>query len=414
MLQIFQGTFTANTGTGNQTISGIVDQAAAAFTPKAILIWTTYQTGAGFTDEQVFQKGLTDGVQQASHYARASDNDSPNDTDRAVSVAAVVAIRNLAGTNVRVGTIGTISSGQFVINWTTADGSAQIFHFLAIGGSDVNCRVGTGTTSDLATSGLVFPGDAKAVILFQAGSSGDFGANHPAVGFIAIAEDGVTVTQACASVMTEDAQATSDTWRYQRDDRCGVIQAEGTGAEFNALTFSVTGGLVLAAGTGNVTFAYLAIGGSGVSAKVGSALQPTTTGTQAISGLGFEPAGVLLMSVGQTPQSTVQTETRFSFGAMTAAAQGVGWIGNLDAQNPSVSARRHATTKCLTMSTPAATGSSSTTEAEAEFDSLDADGFTLDWTTADATQRQYLYLALGEGAGGAGGGVMGARIFTGY
>jgi hypothetical protein len=48
------------------------------------------------------------------------------------------------------------------------------------------------------------------------------------------------------------------------------------------------------------------------------------------------------------------------------------------------------------MSTPAATGSSSTTEAQASLASLDADGFTLNWGTADATQREVLALAFGD------------------
>jgi hypothetical protein len=41
----------------------------------------------------------------------------------------------------------------------------------------------------------------------------------------------------------------------------------------------------------------------------------------------------------------------------------------------------------------------STTDAEADLNSFDADGFTLNWSTADATAREFIYLAFGSDAG---------------
>jgi hypothetical protein len=51
----------------------------------------------------------------------------------------------------------------------------------------------------------------------------------------------------------------------------------------------------------------------------------------------------------------------------------------------------------IKMLTPGAAGSP-TTNAVADLVSFDADGFTLNWTTADATAREILYLAFGSTA----------------
>ena len=41
-------------------------------------------------------------------------------------------------------------------------------------------------------------------------------------------------------------------------------------------------------------------------------------------------------------------------------------------------------------------GPTITTVAEADLTAFGSDGFTLDWTTADATAREFFYLALGD------------------
>jgi hypothetical protein len=92
----------------------------------------------------------------------------------------------------------------------------------------------------------------------------------------------------------------------------------------------------------------------------------------------------------------VQTEAKISLGFGDSSNQGHSWMGDLDAQNPIISARRHNIAQIVSMNTPAATGSSSTTEAEADLQNLASDQFELDWTTADATAREYLWVALGD------------------
>src|SRR3990167_6849512 len=77
-------------------------------------------------------------------------------------------------------------------------------------------------------------------------------------------------------------------------------------------------------------------------------------------------------------------------GAATASVQQVigGWATDL--ADPTQADRRALTTACLTH----ITAGTPTVNAEATFTSMDTLGFTVNWTTTDATARENLYLAL--------------------
>lgn len=384
-----KGVFTANTGTGNQAITGV------GFQPKGLMIWTTYQTATGFSDTegQLYQIGLTDGTRQNSMYARADDNTNPNDTDRANSQTVICTIRNLAGTNVRVGSLVSLNSDGFTINWTTADAVAALFHYCAWGGASLNSHVSSMGPGDLVPAAAI-PFKPACVIFIHTVGAGD-ACNFPTFGFMSYNQDN-TIGQGANYIVVEDNQATSDTWRYQRTNRATNIGSATTGAVFNDL--SHTGAWLqydtFTSGTG-LAIHFIALGGDLASFGT-NLLQPTGTGNQAKTGAGFQPKGLIVTSVGQTAQTTVQAECRFSLGAGDGTSQGWGWVGNTDNVSPSVCASGHSETNIVTMSTPNATGSSTSTEAQASLASLDADGFTLNWGTADATQREVLALAFGD------------------
>ncbi len=395
-MKVFKGSFSANTTTGNQTVSGIQDDLGVPFTPKAIIIWTSYQTAAGFSDGYQYQIGLCDGTNQNSWAVIADDNTSPNDTDRCKTESHLVEIHSVAGTDIRVGDIVSFGSGQFVINWTTADATAAIFHFMAFGGSDLSAAVQTDTmVSNLNTvpdfSDVTF--GISLIFYVLCVPNGDAG-NGPTFGWAAVA-NGQTITQGTACAQVRDAQTTSITGRYQRPGRCATIMNSTTQTSAGDLAFRSLGLYTVVNLTASTIHAhFLALGG--FAAKAGDGLQPTGTGNQSITGVGFKPKGVMMMSVGQTAQTTVQTEARFSLGGADGTNQGWAWCGAANGVNPSRVAGGDSVSNIVTMSTPTATGSSSTTEAQASLQSLEVDGFTLNWGTADATQREYLWCAFGD------------------
>lgn len=387
-MNVKKGTFTAATGTGDQTVSGI------GFTPKAVMIWTSYQTAAGFTDGYLFQIGMSDGTRQNSAYSRTDDNTSPNDCDTTRSNTQICLVRNVAGTNVRVGTLSSFGSGQFVLNWTTVD-SAVIFHYIAFGGTDLSVHVDEFITS--AGTGFVpiagFSFTPIAAILVQVPSISDR-CNFPNIGWFTRNVNG-TIGQGSFALNVEDAQATQDTFRYQRTVRCTSLLESVASTIFNDTSYTQLGfGLNTFSGSATPTTYFMVFGN--ISAYATSLLQPTATGSQAITGSGFTPKLLILSSVGQTAQTTVQANAKESFGAGDGSSQGWEYCGSNDAVNPSEAVGGHNTSNIVVMATPNATGASTTIQAEASLTSLDSDGFTLNWGTADATQREVIAFMIGD------------------
>lgn len=388
------GTFTApSSTTGNQAVTGV------GFTPKALLLWTTYQTASGYTDGCYFGIGWTDGAAFAYTAMESDDNSSPNDTNRTTTTTSLVAIQNLSGSSVRVGAFVSFDADGFTINWTTADAVAPIFHYMAIGGSDLTAQAQDFTDFGANPSTSAITRTPAALFCSYITGSGDFG-NGPGMGWAAIGNH--VVTQGAIALAVRDNLTTQDTWRYQQANRCCALLTNASGAVFEELAFNGMGLSAPTNATGSNAIALLAL--SGIAAKAGALNQPTSTGTQAVSGLGFQPKVVLLMSVGNTTQTGSQAQARLSFGAGDGSAQGRAWIGSEDAVNPSRAAKGHSTSVALSaVSTVNATGASNAADAECAIQSLDADGFTLNWTAADATVREVLWLALGDATSAGGG-----------
>ena len=130
-----------------------------------------------------------------------------------------------------------------------------------------------------------------------------------------------------------------------------------------------------------------------MSVKTGTFNQKTSAGEQAITGLGFTPEIVLFFSSGATADDTYQASYHGMFGITT---------GSDAADNGSVSASSEdAKTTGIHNSTGRAAQKAITfcefgdvLKAEADLTSFDADGFTLNWSTADAVARKINYIAV--------------------
>jgi hypothetical protein len=143
-----------------------------------------------------------------------------------------------------------------------------------------------------------------------------------------------------------------------------------------------------AAGSANVLIQYLAIGGDEISAFAGSFTSRSGTGSQSVTGVGFRPQGLLFLEALWASGSGVND----SFGtAMLGAATSNGeWVVMADTQdnsNPANTYRETRSTACI-LKNP-----SSGNVHVAALTSLDADGFTVNWT-ANAIQGSVPYLAI--------------------
>jgi len=405
----YKGSFAANTGTGNQTISGIVDETAASFTPKAILIWTTFGTSAAFADGWTFQIGMTDGTTTLSAQTAADDNVAAQRSRCQRSATNLVQIINSAGTALRTGAFVSFGSGQFVINWTTATGASEIFHYLALGGTDLNVLTTANRMDQIRTSAVASVASLAGIISCGAYTStiGEMGSSF---GWVALNGSSGVSNQGVSHAQIRDNVNPSQTKRFQRLARCRFRLTASLGAGIESFMDQDGMGFANHNADSNAFSHDLLLGGISVAGSSG--LQPTSTGTQAVTGLGFSPKCVLVMSVGQTAQTTTQNEARLSLGAADRTRQGYAIAGSNNGVTPSVSVVNEDTSHVISCITPNATAASSTTDAQASIQSVDGDGFTLNWNAADATQRQYLWLAFGDAAPSGGG--ERSNTFVGY
>src|SRR3990167_9374864 len=128
-----------------------------------------------------------------------------------------------------------------------------------------------------------------------------------------------------------------------------------------------------------------------LSAKAGVFTLNTTTGNQAITGVGFQPDVVLFIPSNLTADG-IQAHARVGFGAgSSSTARGAISANDEDGVEPSDSTRYHTDAEVLNQ---LALGEQ-TILYEADLVSLDSDGFTINISTAPASGVKVAYLALG-------------------
>jgi len=384
------GTFTAPAGTGNQAITGV------GFKPKAVVVCSCNQTASGFNDGWNAFFGITDGTQSFVLYGVSQDNVATSSSRNLYQNARFIDIYNTAGTNISRATFVSMDADGFTVNWSVAGSSGVIISYLAIGGADISAYA---DVIDFPSGGgaVRVPFDAPFLLTFSTASNAVFaistGMKTLAPGWFA--QQTGAFQQGDLTAVIKTAVNPSDTFRYQRTDHASATLSNAGALDFEiAYVDKATGFNQTTSAQRSVVF--LALGA--VNCKAGSGTQPSTTGTQAITGLGFTPKAVIMGSVGNTASTVVAAEARLSYGFATATNQIFSmWMGDLDNVTPTTNASRTSTTSLVAMANPAASGTTSTLLAEATLSSLDSDGFTLNWTTvADTTAREYIWAAIGD------------------
>lgn len=146
----------------------------------------------------------------------------------------------------------------------------------------------------------------------------------------------------------------------------------------------------LAATTSVINF--LALGGSDLSnVKTGSIAAKTTTGNQGYTGVGFQPTCLILFA-GKFSTDPLDQNTNgaamIGFATSSSARCGIAWRNKNGVVGTQIAKHRQSKTKCAISMTDAGVFT------EADFVSFDADGFTLNFTTAGGTADICYYIAL--------------------
>ncbi len=392
---VVTGSFTKATATGNQAVTGL------GIRPKALILFTTRQTVEGYTDTVDLAFGFTDGARQACRMVWVDDGTLTMSNASTQSDSHLIRLINDTSVEA-VGDIVSFDVDGFTINWTTNDGLASQVHYIGIAGN-VNARVGTFTRPTTAASqDVTGVGFTPTFVMFMPGRDDPLTASDATTTGAAFHIGAANASQQWANAFGTgpDNANTAQTW--QRTDRC-ILAYGNNGAENSNATFTAflsDGFRILWNACDNTNVAteyYLAL--NNIDSALGALNAPTSNGSQAITGFGFEPEAVFLTSGNKVAGNNTTDHGRYSIGYAGTnsggAREGCVWIGTEHGEALNYpSARRTVTTKCISTGEETETGSSSTTTSEADMTSLDADGFTLGWTTTDATSRQVLYLGL--------------------
>ena len=388
-----------NATTGNQVVTGV------GFQPKVVIFFGNSKTGDGsHAGARMYFGAMDSAGHQATMGMQSSDAAANSASDKRWSNTH--AITNIIdGTPTVSGEAAYVSmdADGFTINWNTCDATQSIVNYIALAGTDLtNAYVGsfaapTSINANFAVTGVGFQPDS--IILFEDDltTTPTADVTNAASGVHSLSFIKSTSKKGFSRILSQDAQAIMNTGSYQRTDR---VHTTLSGAllevriadfvSFDSNGFTLNFSTVAA----NATYmSYIALKGGQF--DVGAFNQNTTTqgtGNQSITGVGFTPSLVMLQSINQASSTSIQNFGRYSFGVATSSSErGAVWMGDTDNVADSGADSYLDRTKSLVMYTE---GTPTLTTAM-DFVSMDADGFTVNNTTVDATSRQVLYFAVG-------------------
>lgn len=403
MLFTSTGSFLQATTTGNQSVTGL------GFQPKLVL----------FFGNNLTADGSAANCNGAFGWALSSTNRMAGTTDGGNNLTSatnsvdvgftsslcyqVINYGNPSPTVVSACDFVSMDSDGFTVNWSTTDGTQRVVNYFALGGSSIFTLYSTSTlktptaTGQVAYTGVGFKPDAVMFFMPRVVVTDPLtpaeGSSNWSFGF-AISSN----TRGTSGMRNKDGTPTVAR-RQQSASECLTVVGSAASVIDADLVSMDKDGFTLSYTKVDVT-AYLLpfIAFKGGNYKVGSFNQNTTTqgtGNQSITGVGFRPTGLILVSVDNVTATGNQSQGRFSFGTASSATQrGCVFMGDTDTANPTVESQDVDRTKVIKMLTEG--GATTTTNAAADFVSFDVDGFTINNTTVDATAREIIYFAMGS------------------
>lgn len=392
----FAGNFTTNTSTGNQSITGV------GFQPKVVFFITTVNTSVGNADSLIYGFGVaTSSTARWSMSAASMDNLGGNSNDdRAFNSDECISVNVNASILLEADFVSMDSDG-FTINITTADATGRIVGYLALGGSDLSVKVGTWdlpttTGTGKTVTGVGFqPSGMLVGNTLSANTEGNVSSYIYMLSSVVsssaswvnqiVGIDNVSPTQ-------EERYWASSGFIWRGSTSTPTHQASFTSFDSDGFTYNLTTTNANQPRMGYVAFA-------GINVAVGSFTQKTSTGTDAKTGVGFQPSAILFSGNQDTAASgTFQAEAKLHIGVATSTTERFAMSGSTANGVTNESAnRRTVTNSTITI----ITDGTPTLDAEADLNSFDSDGFTLNYTTADTFARNISYLAFGAiSAGG--------------
>ncbi|MBX5328383.1 MAG: hypothetical protein QHH18_03755 [Candidatus Bathyarchaeota archaeon] len=392
-----KGTFTKATTTGTQAVTGV------GFTPKVVILWWTRQTLLGELPSISVGYGFAtnySGLYQNRGVAFASDDglaDSNAGRYRSETYSIII-LSSGNPTATALASITSFDADGFSLNWQINENRADIIHYLALGGEDlIYAKAGSFSLSTASgtqdITGVGFQPNF-AMFLWTYTEAVNTGTSHAEIGIGFAASP---TKRAALVAASEDGRGTTDTWRQQRTDSCILLLDPTSGSQDAIVDFSqflADGFRVnkIDAPAAITPIFYLALKGGNY--DVGSFNSPTSTGTQDIATLGFQPAAIMLATQGRSSTMIGQHAEASLGGATSAADRGVTWFEDRDGLSTSDNEMETLNTRIIQWRDRTASDTFSL-RGSADFVSFLSTGFRLSWSNVEASGRQVIYVAFG-------------------
>ncbi len=382
-LSTFVGSFTVPNATGNQATTGV------GFQPKFVFFWGNGYTSdgdtAGPTSRALASPYWGFGISSTSRVAMTEGDDGVTANNTATD--ATKCIKRISGvTTIFAADLVSLDSDGFTVNFTTANASAFVVNYLAVGGADLTSVflksfTSATSTGNQSTTGVGFKPD----VIWLMGADNSASNNSTNIGFGKSSSTRNTSSQAANATTGGCVQKTTKVYTNLDGSNSVRCEADLVTLDSDGFTLNWT--------TANAnTHTIYALCLKGPSLAVGSFTQKTSTGSQATTGLGFLPKGMVVVSAGLTAGSGISSIQNCMTGAASSATKR-GVVEYL-AGNNSVSLLNRA--KLYRIDQDQFTITTGVVLGSADLTSFDADGFTLNYDTSDATAREVIYLALGD------------------
>lgn len=391
-LSVQQGEFALNTSTGTQAITDL------GFTPKAIWFFGNYCTSDGGVADSIFHIGFADDSLN-DYSVCAGDEDGQGSSDSRAGISGNALHNFVVGTGTEdfIFNIDSMDASGFTIDITNAPANDYIVSYIAVGDTDItNVKAGTfalTTGASQTVTGVGFEPDF--LMMAAVGQDGALpqDGNHFIVGFGAT--DGTNERTVCGT--SQNAQATSVTHSYQRNDAClALLTRTGVIDGYSSLnTFNGDGFVLDHDNTYADTHAVIYLAIKGGNWAVGNTDEETTAPTDfSVTGLSFQPSGLITFATGESTVNSVTNDLKLAFGAATsstdqssiccAADDNVGTTdSNSQLDRDEIHLRLNPTGGAV--------------DGSAEFKQFNSDGFTLTQTDAGSSQLIH-YIAIGPEA----------------
>ena len=397
-------TFAARSGTGTQTVTGVVDHTGAAFVGKVFLFQSAYAaintltTGAIPLNACADYRGVDTGSVRAAR--AATENTSTSFGGKLADSADSLGNHSILDGWTdnfgqfqfeRTAKIAAIRAGEFDVLYDTNGRTGDTILVLVLGGDDLdvaftNTINGTYSTPSKPQGilGLPLPRPAAS----GATSWGTGGHNIP-WGFAT--RDGVYGT-ANLNVVNQ-----GNNWSVQRTDAFSSSINQVSGALGALPTIAAWGDASFTIANGPANNTPMAICGATIRCAGGALTQPASPGPQTIP-VGLHAKVILFVSIGQVAATTVSSPSgQLATGWATSLAQVGSWSGERRSGNttPIYGARYLSGNTVLRFGSPE--GSATVFHSVASVTAIDPAGtVTLTWSAVDGTTREILWFAIGD------------------